>query len=381
MSKEQWNDRDIQRALQEMSKVKDNIPKEILYQRISNSLNEHKPPKKQKVKFIPVLATLIAIVLLSFIPLLINDPNHGANNISLESMDVNNRNESAEITMSEDSSEQTEDEELMDSKQVNDPYVVHSVGNDSNIVYAAIADEQSQYVIPLTFIVPKKDNMDDHYKQLDHYMMEEGFSPSDYFLEGASYEIEPENQEVKIQLPSDFSITSSANANVFEGIIQTMFSPYGIERAIFSSEGNEPVDLGPIGKGNELPIQEIDKASYKLYNNEYLVPVPHQEEKNIDDAVMEMKNSEEAFRLTETIPDSVDFSVDSSGNDLQLSYTGDLEIEDSEEMVMMIDAILMTAKSYGFETVMFNDMGIDSIGKYKMGESIQVPTAVNPIVK
>ncbi|RLL48175.1 hypothetical protein D8M04_02560 [Oceanobacillus piezotolerans] len=392
MKKEDWKDKEIRKLLQEMPKVTDEIPKVILYEQISKKLTDDKPAKNQKIKLIPVFTTLVAIFLLSVIPFLINDRNQIANNYALDYKDMENTNESTEIMISEDSLEKSGEEstiadyhdstelEMGDLETIKDSNVVHSVGNDSSIVFAAVADKQFQYVIPVSFIVPNKNSLNENYKQLDNYMKEEGFS-SEYLFEGASYEIEPENKEVKIQLPTNFSIDSSAEANLFKDIIQTMFSPYGIEKAVLISEGEEPIDLGPIGQINELRIQESNKASYKLYNSEYLVPVPHQLENNISDAIMEMKNSEEAFNLTKTIPDSIHFSVESFDSELDLFYTGDSVIEETEESITMIEAILMTAKSYGFETVRFNEMGIDAIGHYNMNEPIQVPTAVNPIVK
>lgn len=84
--------------------------------------------------------------------------------------------------------------------------------------------------------------------------------------------------------------------------------------------------------------------------------------------------------MYQTIPDDIDFSVESDDEStLHLSYSGPSDIQDLQEITVMIESILMTAKAYGYESVDFENMPIEKVGNYPFSETIEVPIAVNPI--
>jgi len=91
-----------------------------------------------------------------------------------------------------------------------------------------------------------------------------------------------------------------------------------------------------------------------------------------------MKEEDTAFHLTNTIPEEINFRITEDEKELVLEYTGKAILENNEKYSVMIDAILMTAKSYGFESVRFDNIKIVRIGNYILEQPIKVPEGVNP---
>jgi hypothetical protein len=65
-------------------------------------------------------------------------------------------------------------------------------------------------------------------------------------------------------------------------------------------------------------------------------------------------------------------------DDVEITFPDSIKLSaDDTEDLMMIDAILLTAESYGFESVKFNNTKLDSIGPYKLNEEIDGVTGTN----
>src|SRR5690606_9264746 len=148
-------------------------------------------------------------------------------------------------------------------------------------VYAAIPDDQFQYVIPISFVISGK-SQNEAYNELEQYLKDSNLIDNHYLLDGLSYEILKDEKQVRIQFPDDFTIQSSAEAYMFEKLLSMMFMPIGIEKVIFDSVPDKEIVLGPFGDIDELNLNK-DKSSYKLYNDSYFISIPH-DELSIEDA-------------------------------------------------------------------------------------------------
>jgi hypothetical protein len=159
-----------------------------------------------------------------------------------------------------------------------------------------------------------------------------------------------------------------------------MFSPYGIETAVFNN--HEGIDFGQFGTIHELALTKT-KTAYKLYSDEQnnlLVEVPLDEYTTIEEALAEMQIGEEDYNVFPTVPDELEFSVVTRGEQLDISLDNEVAIEDSRTGTIMVEAILMTAKSFGYDFVKLNNISGDRVGYYDVSEPLQVPDAVNPIM-
>lgn len=383
------NEKQIKESLKQMPKVKDNMNKDLLYQRISSELNEERRPKKnKKLVLIPIFSTVMVLLLLVLIiPSTMNNTmfqsssensnaDKAMDSSSNESMDA----ESSELKKQEDSASSSAESDtgiLMMDTDIKS-HVIHSTGNKT-IIYGALADRQAQYIIPLSLVVPKTDNAGKYYKQFSTYLNEMNWGLSDYNFSGAEFQLDKQSGQVHVKLPEDFSVTSGTQANMFQGILTTMFTPYQINKAVFSQQ----VKLGPTGKVKELSLKS-SRVIYKRYQlsedkRNFLVQIPVDGQRDIKTALTEMRKAEESYNVYQSIPDYIDFSVETDDEQLKLNFTDKNMVLNNQETITMIEAILMTAKSYGYQEVLFTNYANENIGPYNLSEPIKVPDGVNPI--
>src|SRR5690625_1938578 len=88
------------------------------------------------------------------------------------------------------------------------------------------------------------------------------------------------------------------------------------------------------------------------------------------------------FDITASIPSDIEYTVDPSDEDvLKLTFASDSIISDNRETKEMIEAILMTAKSFDFKQVEFDfDGDITQIDQFNLLEPIPVPDGANPVL-
>ncbi|MFD1850518.1 hypothetical protein [Oceanobacillus bengalensis] len=390
MNNEKQHDEKIVEALKNMPNITDETPKNIVYQRVSSNMSNERVRKGKSLKLLPFFGTILTVALLLVIPFILDTTSYETT-VEDNAMEAKTEEDAEVITelesdmnnkssiMQENTPEREEaEQEIMMDGEAFKYSVVPQLDNDSNLIYGAIPDEQFQYVIPITLLVSEDRSMNEHYNKLEQYISEVGLLKTDYLLKDVTFMIEQEENVVTIKLPEKFTLDSSAQAYMLLEMLETMFVPLGIKKAVFISDGEEAIDLGPIGIVEELPLQVEGKFNYKKHN-QLLVPIPLEEEVIIDEAIIDMKNND--GYLVQTIPEHVDFTIESAGDNLMLTYTGETNLSVNQQMVTMIEAILMTAKSYGYVKVEFIDMNIPSIGNYNLNEPIDVPEAVNPILR
>ncbi|WP_010650725.1 hypothetical protein [Oceanobacillus massiliensis] len=391
MSRTDNEQQELIQNIQELPVIKDNTEKIALYNRISSAVSNDKKNKGKTSKFIPASATLIAVALLIFIPFIL-----------FQNMPANEENQNADMQMADTYSESKEATEsgimnrieedsssnaagqAVEQEQSNriaevpmESYVLNENDDRMKVVHGAGSDIQQQYVIPISFLIADNENLHEYYNKLDRYMKNDEWGLNEYMLKGVTFELK--KSEVLINLGEEFSIgEGSSNANIFAEMLTAMFTPYGINKAVLHSKDNNGVDLGPYGTIQEIPLQET-KTVYKLYNRQFLLPVSDSEDLTIDQAFSEMRNDQKEFNINRTIPDDIQFTTKVTGNTLVITFQEGDRIENGQEELTMIEAMLMTAKSYGYEYVQFTNAPIDQIGHYYLPEPISVPAAVNPI--
>ncbi|WP_249871894.1 hypothetical protein [Oceanobacillus saliphilus] len=377
--------------LREMPEMKDETDKQVLYNRISSSVSnkEQVKSRNQKHKLVPVLATIMTAALIFIIPFIMNQREQL--DLSTESgTELATNSDEAEYSRMMESSDFEQDIEESEEQDINSmneltitpegelqSYVIQESNEPYKVVYGALSDPQQQFIIPISFIIDETADLEEYYNNLENYMNREDWITNDYMLKNASFELK--ESVVLVDLENGFDIgEGSANAYIFEKVLVAMFTPYGISKAVFESDSNG-IDLGPYGFVEELPLKREEEEIYKLYNNQLLIPLPNTNNLSIGDAITEMKAEEEEFNLGRTIPEDIHFSIDSTGDQLILTLDEESNFGNGQEELTMIEAILMTAKSFEYKFVQFNDLPYNQIGTYDTSEPIQVPEAVNPV--
>lgn len=389
--------------LNQLPMVEDKLDKDEWYQRISRQVHNTQPKSNPSRKIIPILSTVFVIALLFIIvPSLMNTENMESQNDVIEHETYDMASESsvveqeeagnADITMEKNELTQfddaTEDEEKTENEEESvasegERYVIQNVEANQSIVYGAVPDHQAQYVIPFSMIISNENVLEDSYNALSSHLNEEELGIRPYLFDEVHFEIDQENNQVMMNVSDSFTLgEGEAVYSLLDDMLSIMFRPYDIEKVVFQTEGTPGIHLGAMGSIPEMDLPVIE-ANYKLYdvdndNLTFLIPIP-QEELSIEDALNDLKNSDEPFNVHQTVPENVQFNVDSSENELILNFTDHIDSMNQNEAITMIESILMTAKSYGYEFVSFNNLATEQMGPYQLSDPIKVPEAVNPI--
>lgn len=271
-----YSDDELIKKLRNMPEVHGATDKNKLYQQISSKLDSKQPKKRMNPA--PLLGTLMAaVILILIIPSLMNTVNQNTgkeNSIADEAMENSESNQVTNESMNEITQEDSADmggaeSEIMMMNEPFESYVIGANHQGSALANGAVADLQNQYVIPISFVIPESENIDAFYNEMDQHIDEQDWGISDYLFEDAAFAINRPAKEVEIDLPADFSLgEGSASANILEKMLGTMFFHDGINKAVFPTDNDQGVDLGPLGTVKEVPIHQPGKASYKLYQEE-----------------------------------------------------------------------------------------------------------------
>ncbi|HLQ97927.1 MAG TPA: hypothetical protein VK135_04500 [Candidatus Dormibacteraeota bacterium] len=372
------DDEQLMKKLRQLPKIEDHGNKDELFQRISTQMVERKQQKSYRLA--PILSTLIiAICIIAVIPVFID---LGRNANTLNDTAGNMASESAENHHVEmySTDKHMDEAEISSHDSDVESYVLQDV-DYMTVVYGAVGDDQLQTVIPVTILTSGVNDLNAQYNHLDKYLETSDWGLNDYLLKHANFEIDLDKAQVLVSFSDHFSIgEGSAYPRMFEKILAKMFMPYEIEKVVFDEE----IDLGAIGKVTELSLHDNGKENYKIFqadehHRKFLVPLEMDDQVTIEEAILDMKKGDPAYHIQSTIPADVDFSFTKAEEELIITLTNDWVFENEQKATTMIEAILMTAKSFGFKRVRFNEMSVDQIGPYQFSESITVPEAINPI--
>lgn len=376
--------------LQQLPMIKDKISKDDLFLRISSQMIEEGRTKTHKRKpYIPIFGTLLVLTIFFIMLPSLLDRHHDSTR--QESTTLEESSSLDEIKTSVEEKHITSLDEPAHSNAelthvAENDYTIQSLGDDFTIIHAAVADEQLQFVIPLSLVVPKTNDLNFYYDHLNEFFVESEWGVSEYMFKNIIFDVEEGSKEVIMKFPENYSIgEGSAIPQIFEKSLSMMFTPYGFEKVVFESSDEQGIDLGPFGRVEELPLMPMEPSHYKLYKvseekRGFLVPIP-EASKNISEALHHMQESDESFDVYQTIPSHIDFTVDLKEDHLNITFFASDDEFEQQEAHTMIEAILMTAKSFGIHNVQFENIPFQHIGPYELSGPIAVPEAVNPITQ
>ncbi len=373
---------EITEQLSQFPSFTDRRDKEAIRQQIFAKMKQNEPTKqyKPRKRWIPLVSTLLATTVLVFISFLYytNTNVLKENSTQQDAMEYATEEETL-IEKSADQENSAQPNGHMESSNQMGMFV-QQTNEQSMVIHGATSDPQLQFVIPVSFIAPEGKSKETYYNQLETYLQEYVPVSSNYLFKGVSFKLDEGNKELILELPKNFSISEGSTVpNMFEDQLRSMFSPYGIETAVFNNQ--EGIDFGQFGTIHELALTKT-KTAYKLYSDEQnnlLVEVPLDEYTTIEEALAEMQIGEEDYNVFPTVPGEIEFSIVTRGEQLDISLDNEVAIEDSRTGTIMVEAILMTAKSFGYDLVKVNNISGDRVGYYDVSEPLRVPDAVNPI--
>lgn len=397
LGKKEWNETQLEEIIRQLPKIEDKQNPQIIFQNISSRLEK----KKRFTWIIPTFASALAL-LLFFILVpgmfttkdLSTEGNHSENDSQPELFEEN-------PAVVEDGSEETKptvDSDQEKRQETSEPIVSSFSTEKLSAIYEqdlqkydwitfGIPDVQAQNVVPVTVLVGKDDSVTwfEKYKQLAEKLPQSAWGLSEYFpLEGkVSYNDATEVLEIDLPSHTVYAQGSAGYTSFIHSLLETFSSDEKkVQKVVFSTEGQK----GFNGHGDyieELPMEKAKNRGYFLFtpvdsDKTFLVPSDVTFE-NIESAIQEMKKEISTHMLTPTVPK--DMTIERIKTDADAVYIhfskGQQNGMDQLAAIHFVEAVLLTAKDFGYGAVKFETDDFEEIGPFNLKHPIKVPLAAN----
>ncbi|MGI8315399.1 hypothetical protein [Halobacillus mangrovi] len=397
MKRKHHTDEELENMLRKLPPVEDHQSKQELYRKIYPEVQ--KTNRKMAPWVIPSLATAAVILLLAVvIPVLLNlmnssqmeqstsDEPASESNRTMESAEVPNESvnpegnqPSTEGAKTEKDSEESTSSTQEDNQTSLDKQAEVAKQTERNMVKEVLPGKNAQVVIPFTKVY-KDENEEGN----------QAFVPNEYglsesLLKEVQIDIDVQEKRANVTFPDDFSMNGSTWAHMLSESIRWKVEPYGVETIKLETSSGKAVQLGPYGKMDELnPINngEYYYQTYKVPDSstEFLVPIKLDEGRTISEALIEMKQEKNLKFVSSPVPAHVKFSSISEREGELIVEISHEEWSNEKEVTTVIEAILMTAKQFGYESVQFDGIKPEGFLGYDLDEPIEVPERINLII-
>ncbi|KMY50633.1 hypothetical protein [Peribacillus loiseleuriae] len=392
MKKSQWNDEEIETLLRNFPKIRDKRDSQEIYQHIIK-----KESRKQRY-WIPVLATMATIFLLGILAAsMIDNRNEyvGFENKAIEQVKSDSdsgyrvlQNKKIESTEApSDSIDMNEKGEQVDiaNQEVTPISVYHIDSATQSLVIIPLFDKRNvNYFVPVTRLVDKfaKGQLGENTVQTLSELDVAALGLTELDLDGIKI-TEGENEKtINIDFPKDSSLLKN-DLNV-ESLFITMLKYQNIDKITYSTEGMPGAEFSHRGYLTEDNIPHIEKKAYVAYqfdkkSPQFLVPTNVSYER-IEEALEVTKTTQAGDGISSSVPKEFIWKqVFDEGEQLTVVLAEEAILQNTKSDMLALEAILLTAKDFGFETVEIQNSTIEHVGSFDLNEPIQVPLAPNRI--
>ncbi|MGE8077926.1 hypothetical protein [Peribacillus loiseleuriae] len=392
MKKSQWNDEEIETLLRNFPKIRDKRDSQEIYQHIIK-----KESRKHRY-WIPILATMATIFLLGILAAsMIDNRNEyvGFENKAMEQARSDSdsgyrvmQNKKIESTEApSDSGDMNEKGEQVDTvdQEATPISVYHIDSATQSLVIIPLFDKRNvNYFVPVTRLVDKfaKDQLGENTVQALSELDVAALGLTELDLDGIKITEGANEKTINIDFPKDSSLLKN-DLNV-ESLFITMLKYQNIDKITYSTEGMPGAEFSHRGYLTEDNIPHFEKKAYVAYqfdkkSPQFLVPTNMSYER-IEEALEVTKTMQTGDGISSSVPKEFIWKqVFDEGEQLTVVLAEEAILQNSKSDMLALEAILLTAKDFGFETVEIQNSTIEHVGSFDLNEPIQVPLAPNRI--
>ncbi|RFU65576.1 GerMN domain-containing protein [Peribacillus glennii] len=418
MKRSRWNDGDIEELLRNLPDIKDKRNPGDIYQRIG--LREGKERRRNWVPFLAAVSALflLAVLASTYITGQKEMATKGEN-MEQKAADNDSQSEKAASVDEQDPSGSTaspegEEKGMTDTQketselnnlQVNKGHsqeeskaevngkksvilsaysVVASDVKSPSVITVGVPDKQANYVVPVTYIAEEEipGGSVGRLQKAMSVLDEESLGLTEYFPLDVKMTAGSDGRAINIDIPKGSELL--LEDMLFFSVLQETFKYHGVEKLTFSANGKPGVEFSHMGPLKELTINQTDNKAYLIYrlddsSPKLLVP-SNTSYQSIDQALEAMKNGTEDPTILPSIPAGFAWeSVEKEGSNVVIELSGATELKDNEEYLRALEAILFTAKNFGYGHVEFENAKVGTIGPYNLKKPLPVLVAPNRI--
>ncbi|WP_342432168.1 hypothetical protein [Neobacillus sp. FSL H8-0543] len=385
MKKSEWSDEQLEELLRQMPKIQDNRNPRDIYQNLSRK------NRRQPAWLIPAFAIAAALLLfILLIPKFMIGDEFALNGAredksSFVEKAVEDNDTSISMNKSPVNEGKSGGEQEFTTATANQTALYdHELGNGKVLNYW-IPDSQAQIIIPVSIIVNSDEgNWLSLLNKSMGALTEEDWGLMEYYPLNATLELSADGTSVTVDVPSDHLYgQGSASETLFITVLKNLISSNSDIQKIYLSTNSEPgIEFSNYGPINEIDIDSVEKVAYFLYtptgiDKPFIVPSPDTFT-TIEEAFEAMYVDIPDLGLTASLLPSFlfkDITIDN--NRLILTMDDNTKMSDTEEILYSFEALLLTAKSFGINTVLIKNAPISQIGPFDLSAEIKVPVAAN----
>lgn len=396
--------------LSQLPEVKDHRSKESIYHNIEKKKNEQSQRQRTKKKTPWIIPSIAAIVVL-FLAVLITpglfNQNDNSTNMAITQSDSNNsdtanpsvagddtKSESTTLAPSDEKSDQTSDTvkedppTLTEEPTTFDSYIPAFQQSEGANIVISFPDPESLLLVPLSFTLNENKSIQENLEEILST-----FDASEFGLERSPMAnatldlIDTDGIKtliVSFKEPGD-SLSSTESIMINDSVQQLAIS-LGADQINWQTNGKEGYTLGNFGSADTTVNQK--PSPYYLYESSsesrFLVKGPAlsgEEGAELDVALSLMKEGDPNVPYyIQAIPPNVDiYSFEGDGAEATIAFTEESEFQSEEEAMQTIEALMLTASQYNYQTIRFENTGFDQIGGYSLDQSLTIPSSPNAI--
>lgn len=400
MPNDKWDDDRIENLLRDFPAIKDERPKEEVYNRLKN---DHKP-KKKPTRWIPALVAALAFI--TFGVLLASMMGQGNHDSALEMSGSENSSESADSQIPAVEEEQAESERAADTdssdvggdaedaesfaamEQENSVEMasVYAEDLDGNTVFT-IGLTENAVVIPVSFLISDERLQEDFgtidvdaaelYNFYAAEVDEEALGFDDYHPYSGM--IESEGEGIQHMLPADHSYDmASAAIGVYFNSLSASF-PDAAEITILDEAGEiaEFDQVGPVPSFAPA-VSDIAYYSFAKANGDiHLAPGYDMPFDSATEALEAMQASPSDL-YAPLIPADLDYTVSETDETVTVNFVEamDFDLYDYQFILQMIEGMALSADSFGKALILENTAS-ENWDRFNFTESLPVPAGTN----
>ncbi|PAE43811.1 GerMN domain-containing protein [Bacillus sp. 7884-1] len=383
MKKSEWSDKQLEELLRQMPKIEDHRNPRDIYQNLSIK------KRKKSAWLIPGFAAIAALLLFFIlIPRFID----GTQSFDSAKQEESSSQEKISIADDKSSILNKEEDGLSGSEakmmmtEMNKTAIYDDEVENGKVITYWIPDSQAQILVPVSIVVPPDDNKNwlTIFTESMGLLKEEEWGLTDFYPLNATFELDEINNTVIVDVPSDHKYGDGSTGEMtFLDILQkTIASNSQINNIILRTNGQPGIEFGNYGEMDKLDVNREGKHGYFFYTPDglettYLVPSTNTFQ-DINAALEAMKTDQAEGSLASSIGPSFqikEFSI--QDNKLIINMDGSTLMENTPATVYSFEAILLTAKDFGIETIMVVNAPIKLLGPFDLSKEVKVPLAPN----
>jgi hypothetical protein len=384
VKKSEWSDKQLEELLRQMPKIHDHRNPRDIYQNLSIK------KRKRPVWLIPGFAAAAALLLFFLlVPKMLN----GTQN-SFDSAKQEESSSEAKISQSDDHSSllmKKEDsisgsEHEMRITEINKTALYDDEVGDGTVITYWIPDSQAQNIVPISIVVTPDNNKNwlTIFTESMELLNEEEWGLSDYYPVNAKFELDDTKNAVIVDVPKNhpYGQGSTAEINFITTLKNNIASNSTINKIMLKTDGQPGIELGNYGLLQELEVKPEGKHAYFFYKPDgmettYLVPSTDTYQ-DINAALEAMKTGQQEQGLDASLVPSFPIKeVTAKENKLIITLDENAALENNQETVYSYEAILLTAKDFGIDTITILNAPIKLLGPFDLTKEIKVPLAPN----